>query len=579
MSSKWRILLDGEPIWNAYDEARQIEDPVLRTEVNKAGSFSFTIRPDNPYYDAFQKLRSTVQVLWGTTLYFSGRVISEKVGFYNEKEISCESELAYLNDVVVRPFEFPGEGGNATPEAYLRFLIGEYNKEASEGRKYTVGICNVTDPNSHIARSDTEYSTVWRLIQEGLLDTVGGYVTVRHGTVNGNDVRYIDYLTSFTTTGQSIEFGQNLLDILTEKRGDEVCTAILPLGAKPEGVDRRIDISGLQDDPANTTVRNEIKKGDLVYNEEAETAYGGRIIRVQVWDDVTVPANLVTKAKAELAKASKIIKTTTLTAADLTGAGVSSSLPFAAGMLLQKGESKPHEETHGFKSPENNTYLLIEACNYPLFQPQDATVSVGSTELSLTASERKKLAAQVKNIYSNFSVGQAQAVTEAISEAQSRIDQSAEAIIAQVLSSETIRNLKSGLETVTTDVSTVTQKAKGLRTDISSMQQTINSYPSDLTSTVNSLKQLVGYIQLGQISIDGQNVIGIEIGQTEGTFKAYCQITSKALIFRDQNGHVLATFTNEALEVDSVKVAEKFRLGNFEITVKSGGGWTMRWNP
>lgn len=576
---QWKILLDGENIWNPYDDSRQIEDPVLRTEVNRAGSFSFTIRPDNPYYDAFEKLRSTVQVLWGTTLYFTGRVISETYGFYNEKEIVCESELAYLNDIVVRPFEFPESGGSATPEAYLRFLIGEYNKEAPEGHKFSVGVCNVTDPNSYIARSDTEYSSVWKLIQEGLLDTVGGYVQVRHATVNGQDVRYIDYLTEFTTTGQKIEFGQNLLDILTEKRGDEVCTAILPLGAKPENGERRIDISNEADDPSNTLFRSEIKKGDLVYNEEAETAFGGRIIRVQIWDDVTVAAHLVTKAKAELAKASKIVKTTKLTVADLTGAGVSSTIPFAAGMLLEKGESKPHEETHGFKSPSENTYLLIESCSYPLFRPQDATVSVGSTELSLTASERKKLAAQIKNVYSNMQINVANVYTEAVSEASSLISQSAEEIVSQVLSSQTITDLKTGLATVESDMSTVKQDASGLTTSVSSLEKTVNAYPDDLTSTVNSLKQLVGYIRQGVISVDGQDVIGIEIGQTQGSFKAYCQITAKALIFRDQYNHVLATFTNEALEVDAVKIANKFRLGKFEITVKSGGGWTMRWNP
>ena len=572
MSQKWRITVDGEPFWRPFDDTRQIEDPVLATEVNKAGALTFTIRQNNPFYNAFEKLKSEVAVRWGTTDYFRGRVLNEELGFYNEKRITCESELAYLNDIVVRPFEFPQEGQSATPAAYLGFLLDSYNSEAPANRQFALGNVTVTDPNNYIARSDSEYSTVWTLIREGLLDTLGGYLVVRHATEDGVDVRYLDYLASLTTVNQEIVFGENLLDIMTEKHGEDICTAILPLGAKPEDSEDRITIESLTDD---ATHPEHVKIGDLVINTNAETVYGSRIIKTRVWDDVTQPSNLLTKAVEELAEASAIKMRTTLTVADLSGAGVTSDNPFRAGVLLRRGKSKPHEETHGFNSQAGN-YLLIEACTLPLFRPQDAQVQVGSTVTTLTAEARQNLAEKVRNVYTDMTIGQAQVQATAIAEAQSLISQTADEIRTEV--SQTYATT-SALGTLQTELqSSIEQTAENITATFTSI---IERLPQFTDEEREALVSIIGWIKTGNL---GNNKIGVEIGQTttEGsttTFSAFCQLVADSLIFYNAHGTDVGTFASDHMEIEAAIVKTWWKMGDYVLEKTSTGGMALRWKP
>lgn len=134
-----------------------------------------------------------------------------------------------LLDSVQRPFVFPvSDTSPATPEAYLRFLLANHNEQVDEEHQFKLGNVTVKDDNDYIARSDTEYSTTWDLINQGLISTHGGYLWVRH-EADGN---YLDYLADFSTlSNQPIEFGRNLLDLKKERKGEDIVTGIVPIGA------------------------------------------------------------------------------------------------------------------------------------------------------------------------------------------------------------------------------------------------------------------------------------------------------------------------------------------------------------
>ncbi len=72
-----------------------------------------------------------------------------------------------------------------------------------------------------------------------MIDTLGGYLWIRHE----EDGVYIDYLSELNfLSPQTIEFGKNLLDLKRQTKGEDIATAIIPLGAKEEGGENRLTI-------------------------------------------------------------------------------------------------------------------------------------------------------------------------------------------------------------------------------------------------------------------------------------------------------------------------------------------------
>lgn len=220
----YRVYCDGALLYHSKLESLKIFNPSLELELNKTGSFVFTVYPDHPQYGRIQKLKSIITVYQGGDLVFRGRVLDDESGFYNEKHITCEGELAFLLDSVQRPYDYTG-----TIEGYLNLLVDSHNAQVEESKWFTVGKVTVTDPNDYIVRSNIEYVNIWEEMQRKLLDLLGGYIVVRHeGYIN-----YIDYLQDFTLLSpQKITFGENLLDLKRIRKGADIATALIPLGAK-----------------------------------------------------------------------------------------------------------------------------------------------------------------------------------------------------------------------------------------------------------------------------------------------------------------------------------------------------------
>lgn len=228
--------IDGLTLYNPA-AGYFLESAKVTQELNKVGSFAFTIRPDHPAYDHIHKISSVVTVRDRQQIIFRGRVLNSVEGWRNELEVDCESDLAYLLDTIVRPYDYSG-----TLSGYLEQLINGHNEQVGEAKRFTLGNVTVTDSNDYIHYSSTQYPTTWDEINDKLIDTHGGYLSVRYA----EDATYLDYLADFTTlSGQPVRFGENLLDFARTVKGEDICTALIPLGAKPEGSDERIGIGSV----------------------------------------------------------------------------------------------------------------------------------------------------------------------------------------------------------------------------------------------------------------------------------------------------------------------------------------------
>ena len=205
----YKVFCDEYLIHDSRNDELNIFNGQVDLELNKTGSFTFTIYPDNKNFNRLKKLKSIIQVFQDDYLLFRGRILNDEQGIYNEKKITCEGELSFLLDSIQRPYDFMSGDLHTTVSELFTFFITNHNSQVEESKRFKVGNITVVDPNNYIVRSDSTYLNTWDSINKKLIESMGGYLFVRH-EADGN---YIDYLADFNTLStQKIEFGKNLLD-------------------------------------------------------------------------------------------------------------------------------------------------------------------------------------------------------------------------------------------------------------------------------------------------------------------------------------------------------------------------------
>ena len=412
----YQVYCDSYLIYDTRVENLKLVNPKLDLELNKTGSFTFTIYPSHPHYARLQKLKSIIQVYSNGYLIFRGRILNDDQGFYNEKVVSCEGELAFLLDSVQRPFDFQG-----TPNELFEQLVTAHNNQVDEAKRFIVGNVTVTDPNDYIHRSDSTYKNTWVEINDKLINTLGGYVWVRH-EADGN---YIDYLSDFDVlSSQKITFGKNLIDISKITKGENIATAIIPLGAKDEESDERVTIASVNDGL------------DYVYDQEAVNKYGW-IFKTVEWNDVTLPENLLTKAKAYLAESINLSVSIELDAFDLASANADINT-FRLGTYI-KVSTAPHSL---------DAYFLVRKLSISLDSPSKNKLTLGvnySTFSEEVQGIEKSKNDEIQKIKSNVTA---------------QITESTEKVLTKVSDNYWGKgSIKSGSEAVTCTANTIVNKS------------------------------------------------------------------------------------------------------------------------
>ena len=277
----YQVYADNELIFDSTLEDYKIGHGEITKEVDKSGSFVFSLYPDHPYYDKFVKLKTVVTVKKSGKIVFRGRVLNDTTDYWNKGEFTCEGELGFLQDSIVRPFEFQG-----TPEQLFRKFIEEHNAQVDEFKRFKIGTVTVVDTNDYINRSTSDYPTTLGILESALIGTsLGGHLYITHGAYGMDPTPTIHYVADFPkTSAQGIEFGVNLRDFLKTDSAEELATAVIPLGVQNDSGGGRVTIAS-----ANNGV-------DYLYNAEAVAARGW-VFKTVVWDDVNLPVNLKKKGQ------------------------------------------------------------------------------------------------------------------------------------------------------------------------------------------------------------------------------------------------------------------------------------------
>ena len=314
----YQIVCDDYVLHDSVIDELKVIGAKCSLEVNKTGSLTFQIASTHPYYDKIKKHTSEIKLYQDDRVLFCGRVLNDEITFDNIKNIECEGELSYFLDSIQRGKEYHLEGGAENViETYLKDIVAIHNSQVDESKQFSVGLVNITDPNNYLYKI-SNYEDTLTILTNKLLNVYGGYLVVRHS----NGVRYLDYVDELTNVcNQRIEFGKNIIDMTRYIKGEDVYTALIPLGATnetsgttntEETYEKRLTISSLPDSTDGT-----IKKvNDYIYDSEAVEQWGW-IWKVEKWDDVTVAENLLRKAKDELRNSIDATLTLDMTAIDL----------------------------------------------------------------------------------------------------------------------------------------------------------------------------------------------------------------------------------------------------------------------
>ena len=155
----YSVYMDGELMYSTTIDDRDagILSPSVTQELNKAGTFTFTILPNHPLYDSINRFTSYVQVYQDNEELFSGRVLEISTDIYRQRSVTCEGSLAYLLDTIVET----GTTDDMTAGNYFRQLIAKHNAQVvwnetledgtivthGEEKQFVVGAVTIKDYN------------------------------------------------------------------------------------------------------------------------------------------------------------------------------------------------------------------------------------------------------------------------------------------------------------------------------------------------------------------------------------------------------------------------------------------------
>lgn len=356
---------DAVLLYDSTLEDLRIAKGVISLEAGKAGSFEFSVFPDHPYYDNFVELKTVVTVYKDNRIVFRGRVLNTKKDYRNNLAITCEGELAFLMDSIIRPYTFSGTAANL-----LKRFINEHNAAVDDFKQFKVG--EVTVAGGNIARSNSDYEdTASNMTSRLLEDSTGGVFYITHGE-DGQDVTpTINYLKEYTKTAtQPIEFGANLKDYVKSVSSEEVATAIIPLGAN-------IDDGNSDTEDKPLTIVEKEGDPDYVYSETG-VAFRGWIFKPVKFDDITTVAALKKKAQEYVETVINPNITIELTAIDLH-------------LLDRSIESfNVCDWVKVFSLPHRlSATMLCKKQTLDLLNPGNDTVTLGHTYATFTESSSK----------------------------------------------------------------------------------------------------------------------------------------------------------------------------------------------
>lgn len=284
------------------DGTDRISGGKVAKSINAVDSFSFIIYPNNAGYDLLKPLTTSVKVYDESTDkdIFIGRVLKcpdsmDERGLICRK-VTCEGRLGWLYDSVQPYVEYKMVGISTVLSSFL----SKHNSQVGADKRIELGQVTVTASNNYTYTAN--WDKTMNVIADKLIGKFGGEIQLR----DKDGKVYLDYLENIGHgTDTTIELAVNLKTISREVDETAVITRLYPLGAKFTDSEKRLTIG-----PVN---------GGKDYIEDSSLiAKYGVISGPQIWDDVTLVSNLLSKGKEYLKSVNRAKVQYQITALDLS---------------------------------------------------------------------------------------------------------------------------------------------------------------------------------------------------------------------------------------------------------------------
>ncbi len=565
----YRVFCDGYPLYDyRIPDKYPISDARPELELNKTGSFSFSIYPEHPHIGAIRKMRSIVTIYQGDYLLFRGRVLNTEEGFYNEMQVTCEGELAFLLDSVIAPEGAKESPIKKTPKQYLTDIITKHNERmgTSVWKKFGVGVVDLgkdSDGNK-IAEQKAdfyaeEYKTSWDLINDNLINVYAGYLWVTDGTdEEGNAIRVINYYADLNfPSNQTIELGKNLLDVKKTTKGEEIATAIIPVGGSGDskvtiaeldnGEVKRIDFEGEE--------AIIYKQGDYIYCDKAVEKYGW-IFQLASYNEIETAEALQSEVIKDLQNKAVMTSAIELTAADL--AGIKGVNPFRLGVKII-AKSKPHD----LEAIDTDSGFLVKKLSLDILNPSNNKLTINDTYLTYTQETERALKGQAEIVERVDKISRDvagyvtsdkldAAIAKVKEENSSAITQSSTEILTQV--SQEYYTQDEAEELVALIGTQYTQTNEAFEYRFNEFSQSVNDQFTDISKYIRFID---GDIHLGE---SGSELI--------------LRIQNDRISFLDAGAEV-AYFSNKQLTVTDGSFLNSLKIGKFAFIPRENGNLSL----
>lgn len=284
------------------DGTDRISGGKVAKSINAVDSFSFTIYPNNAGYDLLKPLTTAVKVYDESTDkdIFIGRVLKcpdsmDERGLICRK-VTCEGRLGWLYDSVQPYVEYKMVGISTVLSSFL----SKHNSQVGADKRIEPGQVTVTASNNYTYTAN--WDKTMDVIADKLIGKFGGEIQLR----DKDGKVYLDYLENIGHgTDTTIELAVNLKTISREVDETAVITRLYPLGVKLTDSEKRLTIGTVN--------------GGKDYIEDSSLiAKYGVISGTQIWDDVTLASNLLSKGKEYLKSVNRAKVQYQITALDLS---------------------------------------------------------------------------------------------------------------------------------------------------------------------------------------------------------------------------------------------------------------------
>lgn len=292
---------------------RNVAAGSLKLKQDGIDELDLTVNPDNPLYANINPFKIHFEVFSDNELLFRGRLLKPTTSMSDsgqfQKQLVIESVLAYLHDSVQRWQRID----DISVAEFFKLIINNHNSQVEDYKRFKVGRVDVVNSTDNVYRYLDDSST-YDVIQNKLINSLGGHLQLRME----QDGNYLDYLTEVGRqheTDTTIRLGLNLKSASVVRDPTAVITRLVPLGATEETTSSENTTGEVSTPRVNI---KSVNNGRDYLDDVGLQAQFGIIVGTQIWEDVTQPANLLTKAKAWLRSQQPVTESWTVTALELS---------------------------------------------------------------------------------------------------------------------------------------------------------------------------------------------------------------------------------------------------------------------